>query len=47
LAPDGDARSWLLQIVRHTAVSWLQRNRPTELVSLEAEIDFGETIVTT
>jgi len=24
----GDARAWLLQIVRHTAYSWLGRNRP-------------------
>lgn len=31
------ARPWLLQIVRHTSWSWLQRNRPGELVSLDAD----------
>ena len=44
---DGDARSWLLQIVRRTAVSWIQRNRPKEVVSLEGDIDFNDTIATT
>ena len=29
------ARPWLLQIVRHTTWSWLQVNRPAELVSAE------------
>ncbi len=29
------ARPWLLQIVRHTAYSWLRANRPAELVSAE------------
>lgn len=33
------ARPWLLQIVRHTAYSWLQQNRPGELVSLDADDD--------
>lgn len=26
----GDARAWLLQIVRNTCYSWLQKNRPSE-----------------
>ena len=29
----GDARAWLLQIVRNTCYSWLQKNRPTELMT--------------
>jgi RNA polymerase sigma factor (sigma-70 family) len=32
----GDAKSWLLRIVRRTAYSWIERNRPAALVSLEA-----------
>jgi RNA polymerase sigma-70 factor (ECF subfamily) len=27
----GDARAWLLQIVRNTCYTWLERNRPAEL----------------
>ena len=27
----GDARAWLLQIVRNCCYDWLQKNRPTEL----------------
>jgi RNA polymerase sigma factor (sigma-70 family) len=27
----GDARAWLLQIVRNTCYTWLQKNRPMEL----------------
>jgi RNA polymerase sigma-70 factor (ECF subfamily) len=27
----GDARAWLLQIVRNTCYSWLEKNRPMEL----------------
>jgi RNA polymerase sigma-70 factor (ECF subfamily) len=26
----GDARAWLLQIVRHTCFTWLEKNRPPE-----------------
>ena len=29
------ARPWLLTIVRHTAYSWLRRNRPAEVVALD------------
>ncbi|HXA56846.1 MAG TPA: sigma-70 family RNA polymerase sigma factor [Candidatus Acidoferrum sp.] len=27
----GDARAWLLQIVRNTCYSWLEKNRPAEM----------------
>jgi RNA polymerase sigma-70 factor (ECF subfamily) len=37
----GDAKSWLLRIVRHTCYSWLARNRPVGVVSLDAEDEFG------
>ena len=30
-----DARPWLLAIVRNTGYSWLEKNRPAELVALE------------
>ena len=36
---EGDAKSWLLRIVRRTCYDWLERNRPAELVPLEAEDD--------
>jgi RNA polymerase sigma-70 factor (ECF subfamily) len=28
----GDSRSWILRIVRNTCFSWLQKNRPRELI---------------
>jgi RNA polymerase sigma-70 factor (ECF subfamily) len=31
----GSARSWLLSIVRNTAYSWLRKNRPTTVVTVE------------
>ena len=34
----GDARAWLLQIVRNTCYTWLGKNRPAELMS-----EFDET----
>jgi RNA polymerase sigma-70 factor, ECF subfamily len=34
---EGDAKSWLLKIVRRTCYDWLQRNRPADLVPLETE----------
>ncbi len=43
---DGDAKSWLLQIVRRTCWSWLERNRPADVVSLEAEAEFGDMVAT-
>ena len=39
----GDAKSWLLKIVRRTCLIWLQRNRPADVVSLEGEAEFGDT----
>src|SRR5271169_1687994 len=41
---DGDAKSWLLKIVRRTCYGWLERNRPADVVSLEAEAEFGDTV---
>jgi RNA polymerase sigma-70 factor, ECF subfamily len=32
---DGDARSWVLTIVRHTAYDWLNKNRPKSIVLTE------------
>lgn len=29
----GDARAWLLQIVRNSCYSWLEKNRPAELMT--------------
>lgn len=29
----GDARAWLLQIVRNTCYTWLEKNRPAELMT--------------
>ena len=43
---NGDARTWLLQIVRHTCYSWLGRNRRADVVSLETEAEFGNTVTT-
>src|SRR6266478_6636120 len=43
---DGDAKSWLLKIVRRTCYSWLERNRPANVVSLEAEAEPGDAVVT-
>src|SRR5260370_34233602 len=36
---EGDAKSWLLKIVRRTCYDWLERNRPVDLVPLEIETD--------
>jgi RNA polymerase sigma-70 factor, ECF subfamily len=36
----GDAKAWVLKIVRHTCFTWLARNRPAEIVApREDEID--------
>ena len=32
---DPDARAWLLAIVRNTGYTWLEKNRPSEVVPLE------------
>jgi RNA polymerase sigma-70 factor (ECF subfamily) len=39
---EGDAKSWVLKIVRRTTYSWIERNRPAETVSLADETEFGE-----
>ncbi len=39
---EGDPKSWLLRIVRRTCYTWLERNRPAELVALEAVDDAGD-----
>ena len=31
----GSARAWLLSIVRNTAYSWLRKNRPTAVVTVD------------
>ena len=33
----GDARSWVLKIVRNTCFTWLQTNRPSEIAAMAAE----------
>ena len=33
----GNSRSWLLAIVRNTAYTWLKKNRPQALVSIDDE----------
>jgi RNA polymerase sigma-70 factor (ECF subfamily) len=33
---DGSARAWVLTIVRRTAYSWLNKNRPLDLVAIDA-----------
>jgi RNA polymerase sigma-70 factor (ECF subfamily) len=35
----GDARAWILKIVRHTCFTWLARNRPAEIVTSDEEED--------
>jgi RNA polymerase sigma-70 factor (ECF subfamily) len=39
---EGDAKSWLLRIVRRTCYSWLERNRPAELVAFESVDDSAD-----
>jgi RNA polymerase sigma-70 factor, ECF subfamily len=41
---EGDAKSWVLRIVRRTCYSWLERNRPADFVSLDAEPELDEDI---
>jgi RNA polymerase sigma-70 factor (ECF subfamily) len=42
----GDAKSWVLKIVRHTCYDWLAKNRPADVTSLEAEAEFGDKVAT-
>ena len=41
-----DAKSWVLKIVRRTCYSWLERNHPADVVSLEAEEELGDAVAT-
>jgi RNA polymerase sigma-70 factor (ECF subfamily) len=41
-----DAKSWVLKIVRRTCYTWLERNRLADVVSLEAEEEFGNAVAT-
>jgi RNA polymerase sigma-70 factor (ECF subfamily) len=41
-----DAKSWVLKILRRTCYSWLDRNRPADVASLEAEEEFGGAVAT-
>ena len=41
---EGDARSWVLRIVRRTCYSWLERNRPADIVPLEADAELDEEV---
>jgi RNA polymerase sigma-70 factor, ECF subfamily len=41
---EGDAKSWVLRIVRRTCYSWLERNRPADIVPLEAEAGLDEEV---
>jgi RNA polymerase sigma-70 factor (ECF subfamily) len=43
---EGDTKSWVLKIVRRTCYTWLERNRPADVVSLEAEEEFGDAVAT-
>lgn len=38
---DGDAKSWVLKIVRHTCYGWLAKNRPADVTSLDADLESG------
>jgi RNA polymerase sigma-70 factor, ECF subfamily len=39
---DGDAKSWLLKIVRRTTYSWLERNKPAASISLGDAMELEE-----
>src|ERR1700750_1967695 len=43
---EGDAKSWVLKIVRRTCYSWLERNRPADVLSLEAEEERDHSVAT-
>jgi RNA polymerase sigma-70 factor (ECF subfamily) len=40
---DGNARAWVLTIVRHTAYDWLHKNRPATLVLVDDLEDLQRT----
>src|SRR5215471_826725 len=39
---EGDAKSWILRIVRRTCYSWLERNRPADVVPLDDDEGLDE-----
>jgi RNA polymerase sigma-70 factor, ECF subfamily len=41
-----NAKSWVLKLVRRTCYGWLARNRPADVVSLEAEEELGDAVAT-
>jgi RNA polymerase sigma-70 factor (ECF subfamily) len=41
---EGDARSWVLRIVRRTCYSWLERHRPADIVPLEADAELDDDV---
>src|SRR5260370_19157904 len=41
---EGDAKSWLLRIVRRTCYSWLERNRPADVVPLDEEAELDDVV---
>jgi RNA polymerase sigma-70 factor (ECF subfamily) len=41
---EGDARSWVLRIVRRTCYSWIERNRPADIVPLEADAELDADV---
>ena len=41
---EGDAKSWILRIVRRTCYSWLERNRPADVVPLDDDEVLDEGI---
>jgi RNA polymerase sigma-70 factor (ECF subfamily) len=43
---EGDAKSWVLKIIRRTAYSWLERNRPAAQISLADETQLDEVVHT-
>jgi RNA polymerase sigma-70 factor (ECF subfamily) len=43
----GDAKAWFLTIVRHACYDWIKRNRPSEIVSGDAEAIEGVADPTT
>jgi len=41
---EGDAKSWVLKIVRRTCYSWIERNRPADVIPLEADGELEDSI---
>ena len=42
---EGDAKSWMLRIVRRTCHSWLERNRPGDVLPLDEEEVLDEEVL--